>query len=265
MYKAGIVPEYDYLRAKVQYQNTLPEVQSARNAIKLAENGLKILLGFELDQNIAINDSIVYNKVDLQSEDELTNALLKNNFTLNQLRLQIDLQDKAVSYQFSKNFPELYLNGNWNLEAQENDPRPFDKWRYKNSVYVGLSLKIPIFDGWQTTSKVQQAELDLMISQENYKKTEKALKNNLDEKILKLKETEFQVDAYSTAIEQAHLGYDYAQKRYSNGIGTQLENVDALVELTRAQVNYLNSIYQYYSLYADLQQLLSNSEELNNN
>jgi outer membrane protein TolC len=265
MYNAGIVPEYDYLRAKVQYQNSLPEVESAKNSITLAGNSLKILLGLELDQQIGISDSIVYNKIEIRNESELTGDLLGNNLTLTRLKMQIDLQDKAVSYQFSKNFPELYLNGNWSSQAQENDPRPINRWRFKNSVYVGFNLKIPLFDGWQTTSRVEQAELDLQIAKETYIKTEKALKNNLDEKVLKLKETEFRVNAYQTAIDQAGLGYEYAKKRYANGIGTQLENVDALVEYTRAKVNYLNSIYSYYSLYADLQELLSSSEQLNNN
>jgi outer membrane protein len=265
MYNAGIVPEYDYLRAKVQYQNVLPEVENAKNSITLAGNSLKILLGLELDQQIEISDSIVYNKIEIGNETNLTEDLLDNNLTLTRLKMQIDLQDKAVSYQFSKNFPELYFNGNWNSQAQENDPRPFNKWRYKNSVYIGFNLKIPLFDGWQTTSRVEQANLDLQIARETYLKTEKALKNSLDEKVLKLKETEYQVNAYQTAIEQASLGYEYAKKRYSNGIGTQLENVDALVEFTRAKVNYLNSVYSYYSLYADLQELLSSSEQLNNN
>ncbi len=265
MYKAGVVPEYDYLRAKVQYQNELPEVQNATNSITLAGNGLKILLGLDLDQHIEIGDSIVYNKVEIESETQLSDELLEKNYILTKLKMQIDLQDKAVSYQFSKNFPELYFNGNWSSQAQENDPRSVNRWRFKNSVYVGFNLKIPLFDGWQTTSRVEQAKLDLQIAEETYIKTEKALKNSLDEKVLKLKETEFQVSAYQTAIEQAGLGYEYAKKRYANGIGTQLENVDALVEFTRAKVNYLNSIYSYYSLYADLQELLSSSDLIENN
>ena len=265
MFNAGIVPEYDLLRAKVEYQNALPEVESAKNSITLAGNSLKILLGLDLSEQVVTEDSIVYNKIDIKSEPELTSQFLKNNYTLTGLKLQIDLQDKAASYQFSKNFPELYFNANWNSQAQENDPRPFNRWRYKNSVYIGFNLKIPLFDGWQTTSRVEQAELDLQIAKETYAKTEKALKNSLDEKVLKLKEKEFQVDAYKTAIEQASLGYEYAKKRYSNGIGTQLENVDALVAVTRAKVNYLNAIYQYYSLYADLQELLSSSEVIENN
>ena len=61
MFNAGIVPEYDLLRAKVEYQNALPEVESAKNSITLAGNSLKILLGLDLSEQIVVNDSIVYN------------------------------------------------------------------------------------------------------------------------------------------------------------------------------------------------------------
>jgi len=165
--------------------------------------------------------------------------------------------DKAASYEFSKHFPELYLFGSWSSIAQENDPRSFSDWRYKNSVYVGVNLKVPIFNGWQTTSKVDQAEIDLLKVQEEYNKTNKLLKNQLEDILLTIEEKLFQIDAYSATIGQAQLGYDIALKRYSSGIGTQLENIDSLVELTRAKINYLDAVFEYYDLHAQLEELLS--------
>ncbi len=140
---------------------------------------------------------------------------------------------------------------------QENDPRSFSDWRYKNAVHIGLNLKVPIFNGWQTTSKVDQAEIELLKAEEEFQKTNKFLKNQLEDILLKIEEKLFQIDAYSATIEQAQTGYDIALKRYSSGIGTQLENIDSLVELTRAKINYLNAVFEYYDLHARLEELLS--------
>lgn len=262
MYKAGIAPEYDYIRANVQVQNILPELERAQNSIVLAENSLKLVIGLNLEQQIEIKDSLVFNKIDVENYENSSLILEEKNFTLQQLRLQIELMDKAASYEFSKHFPELYFFGGWMASAQENDPRPFSDWRYKNSVYVGLNLKVPIFNGWQTTSKVDQAEIDFLKAQEEYERTDKFLKNQLENILLNIDEKLFQIDAYSATIEQAQTGYDIALKRYSSGIGTQLENIDSLVELTRAKINYLNAIFEYYDLHAQLEELLSSKVQV---
>ena len=257
MYNAGLAPEYDYIRANVQVQNILPELVRAENSIVLAENSLKLVIGLDLEQQIEIKDSLVFNKIDIENYENSTLILEEKNFTLQQLRLQIELMDKAASYEFSKHFPELYFFGSWLASAQEDDVRPFSDWRYINSVYVGLNLKVPIFNGWQTTSKVDQAEIEVLKAQEEYQRTNKFLKNQLEDILLKIEEKQFQIDAYSATIEQAQLGYDIALKRYSSGIGTQLENIDSLVELTRAKINYLNAVFDYYDLHARLEELLS--------
>jgi len=257
MYKAGVAPEYDLIRARVQVQNILPEVQKAQNSILLAENSLKVVLGLKIEEEIVIEDSLQFNEIKVDDYSSLSSVLEDKNFTLQQLKLQIELQDKAASYEFSLHFPELYLFGNWATIAQENDPRSFWDWRYKNSVYVGLNLKVPIFNGWQTTSRVNQAEIELEKVKEQYTLTNNSLKNQLETVLLRIKETRFQIDAYSSTIEQAQAGYDISLKRYSSGIGTQLETIDSLVELTRARVNYLNAIFDYYVLHAELEELLS--------
>jgi outer membrane protein len=256
LYEAGIAPEYDFIRSKVQVQNILPEVEQAKNSIKIAKNSLRYILGLDLEQPFIVEDSLVF--TELPTDDYETSSRIMNsqNFTLQQLKLQIELQDKAVSYEFSKHFPELFLTGNWQTTAQEND-RGFSRWRYINSVYVGLNLKVPIFNGFQTTSKVQQAKIDMMKAEEEFIKTDQLFKNQLDNLLLRIEETKNKISAYDATIDEAQLGYDISVKRYSNGLGTQLENIDALVALTRAKINYLDAIFTYYELHANLEALLA--------
>jgi outer membrane protein len=257
MYNAGIVPEYDFIRAKVQVQNLIPELQSAENNVVLSRNLLKLVTGLQISDEISIDDSLELRDISLSNTDEYEHTMYESNYSIQQLKLNLRLQDDVVSYEFTKHFPELYFTGNWQTQAQENDPRSFGDWRYKNSVYIGLNLKVPIFDGFQTTSRVQQAKIDLFKAQEEYDKTVKVLKNSLTEVILSIEETQKRLTSYEATIEEARLAYDIAVKRYANGVGTQLETIDAMVSLTRARVNYYNAVYEYYILHAQLDQLLS--------
>jgi outer membrane protein TolC len=263
LFDAGLVSEYDYVRAKVQVQNLIPQLDQSENSIELAKNAFRYVLGMDLKQEFVIEDSLVYNEIPVEDFQTSSSVMENQNYTLQQLKFQIELQDKAVSYEFSKHFPELYFNGSWQTQAQENDPRSFYQWRYKNSVYVGLNLRIPLFDGWQTTSRVQQAELDLMKAKEEFKKTDQLFKNQLDDLLLKIEETEKRIAAYKSTIDEAQLGYDISVKRFANGLGTQLENIDALVALTSARVNYLNAIFTYYDLHSQLEALLAGPVENN--
>jgi len=258
MFNAGVVPEYDYVRAKVQMQNLIPELQAAENSYKLSHNLLKLVTGIDLSEELVINDSLSLKEISITEREMIFNQLTTRNHSLKQLELQMKLQDDAVSYEFTKHFPELYFTGNWQTQAQENDPRSFNRWRYNNSVYVGFNLKIPIFDGFQTTSKVEQAKIDLNRAKEEYDKITEVLKNNLEQVLLSIDETQKRLISYEATIGEAQLAYDIALKRYSSGIGTQLETIDAMVSLTRARVNYYNAIYEYNILNAQLDQILSN-------
>ena len=259
MFNAGIVPEYDFVRSKVQEKNLIPEVQQAENSLVIAENLLKYVTGIELTRAININDSLSLKELPIESYEDSKDRLIANNFSLKSLQLQIDLQDGNASYQFTKHFPELYLNGNWQTQAQENDPRSFNKWRYNNSLYVGLNLKVPIFDGFQTSSRVEQAEVDLLKAKEEYTKTKRGLDNNLLEVLISVDQKRKELEAYKETIDEAQLAHDISVKRYASGIGTQLETIDAMVALSRAKVNYFTSIYDYYILHAQFEQLVSNN------
>lgn len=262
LFNAGLVAEYDLVRSKVQVKNLLPQLDEAEKSVILSENLLKYLTGIDLDSKINITDSLHYLSLDYPAYDNSKDIMLSQNFILQQLKLQIELQDDGVAYEFTKHFPELYFNAGWASTAQENDPRSFNHWRYKNSVFVGLNLRIPIFNGFQTTSKVQQARINLWRAEEEYQKTSKLFTNRLNEVILSIRESEKKINGYKSAIDEAELGYELSVKRYASGLGTQLEMVDGLVSLSRAKVNYLSSVYDYYILHAELDELLSDQNEL---
>ncbi len=267
MYNAGLASEYDFTKAKVQYQNMLPAVAEAKSQEKLAMNNLKILLGFELDKNVIITDSLYFSKRNLPNLESGLQTVIQKNKLIKQLELQTELEDLNASYQFSEHLPKLNAFGNWQVQAQENDDRGFSNWRYINSVAVGLSLSIPIFRGWELDSKVEQAELDYKKAVEEYLKTKKTVKNQFENSVLTVEKYELQVQAYEGAVKEAERGFEIAKKRFSSGLGSQIEVTNALVDFSQAKVNYLQSVHDYYVELANIDLLLGKTadEILNQN
>ncbi|MEN8193162.1 MAG: TolC family protein [Bacteroidota bacterium] len=251
MYKAGLIAEYDYIRANVTYQNLIPEKTGAVNQQKQAMNNLKLVMGLQLDHALTVLDSLVYNEIQLPEYQDKVDSLIAKNNLIQQMELQTELQDLNASYEWTKHLPELQAFGNWQTQALEEQFTPFD-WDYFNSMNVGLSLRIPIFKGFATNSRVQQAEIDFKISEENLINTKETIKNNFENVILQIKKSEEQVNAYKISVDQAERGYQIAIKRFNTGLGTQLEVTDALGALISSQVNYLQSVYDYQLNHARL-------------
>lgn len=257
MYDAGMVAEYDYIRANVTYQNLIPEKTGALNQKKQAMNNLKLVMGSDLTMQYSISDSLLFIEKNLPDYAAGLDTLNNNNNLIQQMKLQTDLQDLNTSYEWTKHLPEIRAFGNWQLQAMDEYFTPKD-WDYFNSLNVGLALKLPIFRGGAISSKVEQSEIEYKISVENLTYTKENVKNNYENVLLQINKSKEQIDAYIVAMDQAERGYQISVKRFNSGLGTQLEITDAQGALISSQVNYLQSVYDYLLNHARLDLLLGN-------
>ncbi|MCF6268853.1 MAG: TolC family protein [Melioribacteraceae bacterium] len=257
MYDAGMVSEYDYIRANVTYQNLIPEKTGAVNQKKQAMNNLKLVMGSDLNTQYSISDSLIFAEKELPNYVAgLDTIYIKNNL-IQQMELQSELQDLNASYEWTKHLPEVQAFGNWQVQAFDDTFAPAD-WEYYNSLNVGISIKVPIFKGFATSSKVEQAKIDHKISIENLVNTKETVKNNYVNVLLQINKSGEQISAYTVAMSQAERGYQISLKRFNTGLGTQLEVTDAQGALISSQVNYLQSVYDYLLNHARLDLLLGN-------
>lgn len=255
LFNAGLVSEYDHLKAKVQYQNIIPAVTEAKNNYEIAKNYLRILTGIGFEPAVTIKDSLIFAAIETRSVQESLPVLFNENRLIRQLQLNSELMDLTASYQFTQHFPRLTLSGGWQSQAQEND-REFSKWRYNNSSYIALNLQVPIFKGFSTNSKVEQAELDHKRSLEELRKAKDNLRNELETNLLNINKSREQISAFELAVAEAKKGYDIAVSRFANGLGTQIEVTGALVDFSRSKINYYSAIRDYFVYNARVDHLL---------
>jgi outer membrane protein len=256
MLDAGLVAEYDYIRANVQYQNFLPTLTETVNQSKLSRNNLKLIMGIDLDTEIEILDSLSYFKIDKPEFKEGLEKVYSQNDRIIQMELNAELQDLNKSYQFSEHFPKITLNANFQTQSQEEDSRPVKDWRYYNALSVGMTLKVPIFKGFTIDSKVEQAELDYKIAVEGLAATKNSMRNQFENLLLAINKNEEQIEAYKSAVNESQRGYDISVKRFNSGLGTQLEVTDAQLNYTNSAINLLRSIHEYYVAHARLEHIL---------
>lgn len=257
MFEQGLVSDYDVIRAKVQLDNLEPALIQAENSVKMAKNNLKLLMGLDYSQEISVKGELKTLEVEISNEEELINNVLEVNPFIKQLELQSLLQKDNVSLNFAQHLPSLNAFANFQSQAQENDGRGLKNFRFKNSLSVGFTLKLPIFEGFQISSRVEQAEVDYLKSMENLSQYRQILQNNADQALLKLREATRRILSQSSTVKQAERGVEIAKERYKSGLGTQLELLDSEIALDQAKLNKLSAIYDQIIAKAELDQLLA--------
>jgi outer membrane protein TolC len=239
----------------VSLANLRPEVIKAENAKRLALNGLKVALGIQYEMEIEAADTLQYEPVAEESISDVTQAVLKENPSLSALRLQTQVNDAIVSAERSGFLPTLSAFGNYQLVSQNNQFR-FSTGDFFPSSQVGLSLQFNIFNGLQTTARVDQAQLEMRKSQEQTVMLETTLQVSVESILLNMRRAQERIASQGRAVEQAERGYRIATTRYNNGAGTQLEVNDARLALSVAKVNRMEAMYDYLVGTADLDQAL---------
>lgn len=251
-YRNGMVAEYDLLRAEVQLANTEPLLITAENNCQLAVNALKNLLSIPLDQEVRVQGEFAFAGIgDGVKEEARRNALLANPVIL-QLGLQESMLEKNILIEKAGYFPTLSMFGGYQWQAQDNTYR-FGNYNWAKMLNVGLNLSYPLFDGFRTRERVQQATIDRDKVRYTRLKVEEGLKIQIQSAELKMAEAEKRIRGQEKNIEQAQKAVHIAQTRFKSGVGTQLELLDAQVAMTRAQTNYAQAIYDYLMARADWQ------------
>ncbi|MDI6802616.1 MAG: TolC family protein [Bacteroidota bacterium] len=258
MQKQGLVSEYDLIRAEVQVENVKPIALQAENNYELAKNSFKIALGLDASVNIDIDGELDYKQTETPNFTRTVEVLDQNNSDIKQLQYHVDIAKSMINLERSGHLPTLAAFGNYQYQTQANDLK-FKDYNWVNTQFVGLQLQIPIFNGWGTQAKIDQAKISYQQLLDRQNLLTEAVKIQAQNVIYRIEQGKKRIDGQDKAIAQAERGFEIAKSRYSNGLGTQLEVNDAELALTQSKVNYFQAVYDYNSAVAELEQLLGNN------
>lgn len=251
----GLVSEYDQLRAEVGVENLRPEVIRADNNYALSLDALRSTMGIGVSETIDIDGSLEHHRIPEEVLDGAAETALRQNPGLQALKLQIEVNEAFVSAERSNYLPILSAFGTLQYQAAKNT-FAFSSNDFFRSAQVGLSLSFSLFQGLQTSARVDQAQIEVRKSEEQLARAETDLRTLVHSLILQIRQAQERIDAQQKTVEQAERGYRIATTRFLNGAGTQLEVNDAQLALTQARVNRIQAVYDHLVASAGLEQVL---------
>ena len=102
-----------------------------------------------------------------------------------------------------------------------------------------------VFDNGLTQASVNSANMALAKAKEAAAQTDDQIRLDVRTAYLGLQAAEKNIQTTSVAVTRAEEDYKIAQVRYSAGVGTNLDVMDANEKLTTARTNYYTALYNY--------------------
>lgn len=245
-FENGLAKKIDVDRIKVKLTNLETKRVQTINAITQQENQLKFAMGMSVITPITLPNSeltevrqlpVFADTVGLASRTEI--KLLNNQDKL------YALQRKAYLAEY---YPSLSLTGNYTYSSQSDS---FDFLNSNRAAIgfgasaVGLSLKIPIFNGFLTRSKVRQANVDIAkLKQDRIEKTNE-LNLAYENAKIELKNSISTINSQRKNADLAQEIYMSTQNNYNNGLATLTDLLDTEDSLTEAQNSYTQALLSY--------------------
>lgn len=247
----GIVSEFDLLRAEVQVENLKPMVVQLENTLEQTKDGLKIVMGLPQNEQIDVIGDIVYEKANLESENNLIEKVLINNYDLKTYSVKGQIDKELIELDRAGYWPTVAAFGSYSFSGQSNT---WDFMKYNTGI-VGINFSINLFNGLRTNEKVQQSTISAMQTNEQLSQMKEALTSQLKTKLLNIKKIETQIEIHEKTIALAQKAYDIANVKYREGTGTQLDIQNAEIALRQAKTNKLQAVFDYISSIMDINQL----------
>jgi outer membrane protein len=241
----GLAKRIDLDRIIVKMSNISTERQQIKNQIQLQENALKFYMGMPIESQIEIPREEF--EVTPAALTEMPNVENRTEYLL--LRKQEELlgfKKKSIEAEY---YPTLSLSAGYNYIGQGPEMPLFAK--PSSGVYwsdysgIGLNLKVPIFTGFGTRSRVRQADVSIRTLQEDIKDTKLSLDLDYKNAMTQIENNLVTIENQKENMRLASEILSNIKNNYLQGLASLTDLLDAENASIEAQNNYTRAILDY--------------------
>lgn len=256
IYEAGLAEKIDVSRIQVQRNNTYTQVERSRTAYEISKQLLKIQMGLPEEFDILITETLG----ELHPEVDLNQMLTMEGMPrveVNQLEKNLELVGLDLRNNMVQYMPKITFNANYQRSGASNDiSSVYDSRNWFSSSLLGLSMQIPIFDGFLKSARIQRNR----IQQDQLENQRLFLDDNISLEIYQAR-TNLKNDLNIMGVQRENMAlaqevYDISKIKYNEGVGSNLEVVDADAALIEAEINFLGALYDSLISKVDLEKAL---------
>jgi outer membrane protein TolC len=255
LFDEGFAEKIDADRLTVQRNNLQIEKEKIQNLIELSYQLLKFQMGMPLNDALALKDNLsieeVKNGLELDRTVDYSNRVEMNLLKTTKKLNSYDYERYQKGY-----LPTVAASLAGIYATQTQSIGDLFKYSYFPAGSFGLSASVPIYDGNVRHTKMKQAKLNMMKNDNDMDAFKQAVDLESSNARTQLKNSLISLENQKNNISLAEKVYTIAQKKYKEGVGTNIEIIQAETALKDAQTNYFNSLFEAIIAKIDFQKSL---------
>ncbi|MGF7042883.1 TolC family protein [Mucilaginibacter lappiensis] len=240
--KQGVVEKIDVDRISVQYNNLVTSRENTIRSLALNYQVLKFQMGMPIENNLSLKDKLEDIKLDDTADLAADTSFYHNRIEYNLAETGIELKKLDLKRQKSQYLPTLKANATYTSSYQNNSFGNLYKMNFPSS-YVGLTLNIPIFNGWQRLNQVRQSKIAVLKSQNDLENSKNGLKLEANRANVTYINGLQSLNNQKRNRELAEEVLRVSKIKYQQGVGSSIEVTQAQTSLDDANDKYIQGLY----------------------
>lgn len=232
--EAGAATEYEI-------QSTLSRLTQARSQLtRLASQrqsqvaNLRRLLGTATDDSLTLSGSLdsLATRSSPPDVDALVDSALLEHPSVQLAQARLEATRRQLQVVDQSDAPSLALTA----EGGVKNGYPDDLNAPRLNHAVGLSLRVPLFEGFATERRVEETEAEVQAAKARLSDVRRRVETRVGTAASELRARTDQLEATEAQVEQARTAAQLARTRYETGTITNLELLESETDLLQARL-----------------------------
>ena len=250
--EAGKLAAGKLLETESQAAQEELDVTNRENSLWISKITLQQLLELPITDgfDIAVPD-IDFDQVaaTLLSVDTVYERAVEERPEIKSRELAVESADRQIAVAKAQQYPSLsanagYSNSYYKMSGMQN-PSLSDQLDVHGSKSIGLSLSIPIFNGWQARTSVKNSKLQYQNTQLELQQAKNTLLKEIQQVYVNAQAALKRYESSQKAVGSADESFRYVKEKFDLGIVTPLEYNESKNRLTQAQSTFIQAKYEY--------------------
>lgn len=240
----GLSSRFEVLRAETELGSRLADVVEAKNRQRLAYSNLRRILAIPQDTPLVLADRITWVPLDAPPS-ELTGVALENRPEILALARALDAAEQDVKRAKGPYWPRAALTGEW---TNSDGAGTF----VQDGFAATLGFEWDIWAGGKRKRDAQEAEARAESLEYQLADLELLVEFDVYQGYIQVRDSIAKIKRERGNINLAQEGLRLAILRFTEGVGTQSDVLDAQLALTNAETQLVLALREYALAHAGL-------------
>jgi outer membrane protein len=237
--KTGSATRFEFLSTQVKLSSSETQLSELQTAYQIQLSHLNALSGLVVKNVVIVADTTISNNT-MQIDSVYAYALLHRDdlLLLNKKKMVSELNYKMTHAQDN---PTLSMFGSGGMKNGYLPEIEKLKWNY----IVGVTLKVPIFEGNRKNIKLKIAQCSINQTDYDIENTEHTANDEINENLLQLQLSKKKIEQSGLQIRQAREAYNHAEINFREGVITNLDLIFSADMLSESELQLLKNKVDY--------------------